>query len=173
MLFAKLLSTIESKLQEILIMKTSLICSKTHLAFAIFCLMLSEFSNSGVHYEEKDDFDGSKFIAFRSTKAERSKSELEFFLTNYNPSDETFLLIVGTEMPALVDCGRLGLEIKTSTGVIHKITAERPELTTCTARVKLEWVRKSFSVRVPMYSEANRVGVMDTTTLKPERYIMK
>ena len=172
MLFAKLLSTIESKLQEILIMKTSLICSKTHLAFAIFCLMLSEFSNSGVHYEEKDDFDGSKFIAFRATKAERSKSGLEFFLINYIPSDETFLLSVGTET-ALVDCGKLGLEIKTSTGDIHKITAEEPNLTQCNATVKLEWVKKSFSVRVPMRSVASRVGVMDTTALKPERYIMK
>jgi hypothetical protein len=141
-------------------------------ALVLLCMAQPEFAISGSHYEEKDEFDGSKFTAFRATKAERLKSDLEYILLDYKPQDETFLLNVGTET-ALVNCGELGLEIRTSMGVIHKINATEHKLQYCNATVKLEWVRKSFSVRVPMRSVANRIGVMDTTTLKPERYIIK
>ena len=145
---------------------------KKHIAFAFLCLISLEAAISGSHDEQKDDFDGRNFIQFRATKEERSNSGLDYIIYNYKPNNKTFQFMVGTEY-AFVDCENLGLEIKTFDGTIHKISAVEYKLHYCIGTVKLDWVKKKFSVRVPMNSGVSRVGVMDTTSLKPERYIVK
>jgi len=137
--------------------------------FFVLIAFFNDVSLAGKHDEEKDSFDGTTIAIFRATPAEVAKSRLEMWLSDFRAEQSIMLLnVVG---PLGVDCERKGFEIKTHDGVIHHISwALEKNFTTCGAMVKVEWLVKSFTVRIPMRDKASLIGRMDTTSLKPERY---
>lgn len=143
---------------------------KIFVSAAILEFFLSSaVATAGQHYVEKDEFDGSTYIAFRTTDTEFSRSRLHMWVVDFDSEKQSMKLFI--HGPLGVDCDRYGLDIKTNAGVIHHVEAtESDDLRVCSATVKVDWVTKSFTVRVPMRIENALIGKMDTTSLKPERY---
>ena len=67
-------------------------------------------------------------------------------------------------------CKDMGLEVKTSAGVIHNVPAMNLDQA-CTATLKVEWIARNFSVRVPTRQGAPAIAEMDTRSLKLDRLI--
>lgn len=127
-------------------------------------------ANAGRHHSETDDFDGSVTSVYVATKAEKAKAGFDFMLASYQANDETMLLALTT--PLGNACDRENIELKTSEGVIHSLKAlVGKDARTCVVAVYVTWVKKSFSVRIPMVDRASLVGKFDTRTLKPEQYL--
>jgi len=126
-------------------------------------------ANAGRHYFEKDEFDGTSFSVYVATEAEKAKAGFDFMLTSYDPSDETMTLVLLT--PFGNACDSENIELKTSDGIIHSLKAlVTKDGKSCVVAVYVSWIKKNFSVRIPMVVQGSLVGKFDTETLKPERY---
>ncbi len=128
---------------------------------------------AGQHFVEKDEFHGTTYISFALTSVEKTKAGFDIDLLNFDKNEKTMdLFIMG---PIGVDCGKKGLELKSQDGTIHPIEAfEDSNMRNCIAHsVPVDWLNKSFSLLLPMINGSVLIGRMDTTSLKPERYIKK
>ena len=131
-------------------------------------------AHAGEHYAEKDEFDGTVFQVYKTTRAETDKHFVEMFLYEYNPSTKTVEMIARPSHAYLrgLECKNRGIEIKTSSGVIHTVDAwEGDEI--CGATLKTEWIEKVFSVRIPTSRGSPAIVTMNTRTLKLERLVKR
>ncbi len=137
--------------------------------FAIFALALSIVAHAGEHNESVDKFDGTVTRVFRTTIQEfrEAGGQTSMQLSDFDENTQTFQLAIGSERPTR--CDQNYLELKTADGTIHRLDAKEIRLRFCFVRVRADYVKRNFTVRIPMFSGENVILRMDTSTLDPFR----
>jgi hypothetical protein len=137
--------------------------------FAIFALALSIVAHAGDHHESVDRFDGTVTRVFRTNIQEfrEGGGQTSMQLSDFDEDTQTFLLSLGSERPTR--CDQNYVELRTADGVIHRLDAREIRLRFCFVRVKADYVKRNFTVRIPMFSGDSVILRMDTSTLDPFR----
>ena len=143
---------------------------------ALASLLLGAAS-AGTYDEVSDEFEGTKSTIYKSTRIEQVKGcGIAYVLRDYDAADGTVQLIASSiQKSNLADCRSYMLKIKTAEGVIHEVQAGMPsgDAKTCIARIPAEWVRGSFTIRLPLYGGQATMATFPTDDLVLERIAKK
>jgi hypothetical protein len=132
---------------------------------------------AGKYGEVSDEFEGTKSTIYKSTRIEQVKGfGIAYVLRDYDAADGTVLLIVSAiQKPLFADCRSYMLKVKTAEGVIHEVQAGMPsaDAKTCIARIPADWIKNSFTVRLPLQGGQSTMATFPTDDLVLENIAKK
>lgn len=135
--------------------------------------LLIGVASAGTYDEVTDDFAGTKTTIYKSTRMEQVKGfGIAYVLRDYDAADGTVQLIVASiQKTNFADCGNYMLGVKTAEGVIHEVKAntQSGDAKNCFVRIPAEWVKNSFTIRLPLYGGKSTVATFPTDDLVLEK----
>jgi hypothetical protein len=137
--------------------------------------MTSSPALAGTYDRMVDDFTGLDIEVYKSTRLENVKGDgVMFVLREFDPNDGTVELLVGLLHAAASHCSQYKVALKSANGEMHSYEASsdgQPKI--CAARIPAEWIKESFTVRVPVYLGPSATATFSTKDLDLMRIAKK